>query len=97
MWCGTIFLIFKIFFCSKNKLTFYIQIHQFCLDFIQIIFRGNFPRVFRDLYNADDTLRFYSNVYLRSTCIAFDFLYSAFYFFRMCEHDSDEDAIVLIS
>jgi hypothetical protein len=53
--------------------------------------------VFRDLYNADDTLRFYSNVYLRSTCIASDFLYLAFYFFRMCEHDADEDAIVLIS
>ena len=53
--------------------------------------------MFRDLYNADDTLRFYSNVYLRSICITFDFLYLAFYFFRMCEHDSYEYAIVLIS
>jgi hypothetical protein len=53
--------------------------------------------VFRDLYNADDTLRFYSNVYLRSICIASDFLYLAFYFFRMCEYDAGEDAIVLIS
>lgn len=49
------------------------------------------------IYTMRMILRFYFNVYLRSICIAFDFLYLVFYFFRMCEHDSDEDAIVLIS
>ena len=67
------------------------------MDSIHINFQESLLCVLYELNDADDTLRFYSNVYLRSTCIAFDFLYLAFYFFRMCEHDSDEDAIVLIS
>ena len=63
------------------------------MNFIQIIFRENFPRVFRDLYNVDDfeiLLKCVFAVDMHS------FLYLAFYFFRMYEPDSDEDAIALI-
>ena len=67
------------------------------MDFVHINFQEESSCVLYELNDANDTLRFYFNVYLRSICITFDFLYLAFYFFRMCEHDSDEDAIVLIS
>ena len=78
--CGTIFLIFKIWLCSKIKLIFYVQIYQFCMDSIHINFQESLLCVLYELNDADDTLRFYCNVYLRSIYTAFDFLCLAFYF-----------------